>query len=588
MKLTLQFILIVLLTACSLAPKERQSKDWRKDSSKLAKTFAESYGALYPENVADYGFPQLNSKTTSFSKDLDNQTYSHAYRWKNKLLRFLEVEKNPDLRTDTRILVDFQNLEMEKVELDRELGIVPFLPLSEHVLDNIRWLVRKDSSKFEMNAGMARFRAYVRGEQNKLPLVDGFTSHMLHRMKYLAENRKRGIWPTKAEIENYLRYADDYFKDIYRVLSLWPGDEWKRDFEEFKVQEANYRDFLKRKVLPYARTKTFTHPKLYSYYLKDYGVFKTPQELIETGEADYESVYKVYSDLAKKIARKYNLTDASPRSVINYFKSKKFTNEKDIFDTYVKETDNLMSIVREQGLLSVQQKPEFQIRFALASEMSSMPSPHFIAQPLNPNSKVPAQFVIPRLTGVGGTDDYVYREAIVTLVAHEAIPGHAIQFHIMKKRGTTLIRSWLARNSANTEGWALYAEGLIYPHVDDDQKFLFLQRRLWRIARMFLDPQLNAGKITRDRVVEVFVKELGFSESLAETEFKRYSYIMPGHAPSYYYGMKSLLDTKKQIKEKLKESFSEKCFNDAVLDLGLMPLAEINSRLVKDLNCDGE
>lgn len=586
MKLSLQFILIMLLTACSVAPRPRQSSNWRKDSSKLARNFANSLGALYPEYVANYGFPVFNSKTTPYSKDLDNQTYAHAYRWKNRLERFLEVEKNPDLRTDVKILLDFQKLEMEKIELDRSLGIVPFLSISEHVVENLRKLIRKDSTKVEMNAGMARFRDYVRGEKNKLPLVDGFTSHMLHRMKFLADNRKAGIWPTKTEVENYLKYSDEFFQDLFKILSLWPGDEWKRDFEEFKLQEANYRDFLKRKVLPYARTKTAIHPKLYVYQLKVSGIFKSPQELIEIGEADYETKYKVFRELAKKVAARHNLSDAEPRAVINFLKSRKFTSEEEVLASYKKESDYLFSIVREKDLFSIKSKPDFEVRFAFKSEMTSMASPHFIAPPYN--TKVRAQFVIPRLTGLASTDDYVYRESVVNLVAHEAIPGHAVQFSIMKERGTTLIRSWLAENSANTEGWGLYAENMMFPHMDDDLKFVFLQRTLWRIARTFLDPQLNLGKITRERVIEVFVKELGFTESFAETEYRRYNYIMPGQAPSYYYGLNSLLETKRQVKEKLKEKFSERCFNDAVLDLGLMPLAEINSRLVKDLNCDDE
>jgi hypothetical protein len=585
MKLILPFSLILLLASCSLAPKPRISRNWKKDSFKLAKSFGKSYGALFPEYVANHGFPRLNSKTTSFSKDLDNQTYSHAYRWKNKLSNFIEIEKNPDLLTDARILLDFQNMEMEKIELDRELGVIPFLPVSEHVVENLRSLIRKESTQLQMNAGMARFRAYVRGEQNKLPLVDGFTSHMLFRMKALADNRMRGVWPEKSEIENYLKHSGEFFKDLHAILSLWKGDEWKRDFEELKLQEANYREFLKRKVLPYSRVKTGTHPKLYAYQLKQSGILKTPSELIAIGEADYESTYKIFKELAKKVAQKNNLSDSKPQSVIKFLKSRKFTTENEILASYVKETDNLMSIVREKGILSLQRKPDFEIRFARKSEMSSMASPHFISEPQNPDNNVRAQFVIPLLSGEGGTDDYIYREAIVTLAAHEAIPGHAIQFHIMKERGTTLIRSWLAENSANVEGWALYAESLIAPHVDEEQKFVFIQRLLWRIARTFLDPQLNLGKIKRDRVMEVYVNELGFSESFAETEFRRYNFIMPGQAPSYYYGLRSLLETRKQVKEKLKENFSDKCFNDAVLDLGLMPLTEINSRLVKDLNC---
>lgn len=585
MKISIQFILLFIMAACASAPEVRYSKDWKKDSRKLVKGYGDSLGTLYPEYVASSGFPKFEPKTTSYSKDLDNQTYAHAYRWKNRLQKFLEVEKHPEMVTDVNILIDFQNREMEKIDLDRSLGVIPFLPISDHVYENLRGLINPASTQLQLNNGMARFRAYVRGEDNKLPLVDGFTSYMLARMKHLADNRKRGLWPPRLEIENYLKGSDETLKEVEKLLSRWPGDEWKRDFEEFKLQEANYRAFLKRKVIPYARKTAATHPRYYAFNLKESGIFKTPAELIEMGEADYKSNYKLFKELAKKVAQKHKLPDDSPLEVIKYLKSKKFVTDKDILDSYNNEIAKLQRIVTEEDLFTLKAKPDFEVRFASQSEMNAMASPHFLPAPLMQKTKAKAQFVIPRITGAKGTDDYTFREAIMVLSAHEAIPGHAVQFHVMKERGITLIRAWFASNSANIEGWAFYAENSIYPYVEDEIKFAVLQRRLWRIARTFLDPQLNLGKITQARVKEVFVNELGFAESFAQTEFDRYSYIMPGQAPSYYYGYKILLDTKVQVKEKLKDSFTEKCFNDALLDQGLLPLAEVSSRLMKDLSC---
>ena len=498
------------------------------------------------------------------------------------------MERNPELISDAKILLESQQLNMEKIELDRSIGLVFFLPVSDFVFSHVKTLVKPGATKVELNAGMARFRAYVRGEQNKLPLVDGFTSYMLAQMKYLADNRMRGFWPSRQEVENYLKNSDQTLIELNKLLSRWPGDEWKRDFEEFKLQESGYREFLTRKVLPYTRKLSTNHPKNYAHLLKESGIYKTPAELIELGETDYEKTYKEFKVLAKKVALKLNLPDSNPRKVIEYLKSKKFTDDQTVLNSYNLESDNLMAIIKDHGLISIKEKPSYEVRFGSQAEMNSMPSPHFIPEPLNSKAKVRGQFVIPRSSGASGTDDFMYREAIVTLVAHEAIPGHALQHEIMRERGSSLMRTWIASNSANLEGWALYAESIVYPFMNEEEKFVFLQRRLWRIARTFLDPQINLGKISRARVIEVFVKELGFSEPFAQTEFERYSYIIPGQAPSYYYGYSSLLDTKKQIKEKLKDSFNEKCFNDGLLDLGPLPLSEINSRLVKDLNCDGE
>ena len=105
---------------------------------------------------------------------------------------------------------------------------------------------------------------------------------------------------------------------------------------------------------------------------------------------------------------------------------------------------------------------------------------------------------------------------------------------------------------------------------------------------MFLDPELNLGLIRKERVLEVFTKELGFSDQFAAAELKRYSLLIPGQAPSYYYGYLILADLKKFVKNKEDAIIDEKCFNDAVLNLGLLPLKEISARLRKSLNCVDE
>jgi len=102
---------------------------------------------------------------------------------------------------------------------------------------------------------------------------------------------------------------------------------------------------------------------------------------------------------------------------------------------------------------------------------------------------------------------------------------------------------------------------------------------------MFLDPELNLGKIGYQRIEDVYVKELGFSKNWAKIEFDRYAYVYPAQAPSYYYGYKILTEAKKEVAKKDNAILDERCFNDAVLDLGLLPLQEIKARLVRDLTC---
>lgn len=584
MKQLLNFWLLLILLSCASKDKAPAPLNWKEASAKLAREYANSIGPLYPEYVSDLGFKKFDSMTTPYSKDLEKKRYALAYKWQQYLERYLKEIKNPELISDTKILLENVNLEIEGVEIGRKEGIVSFMPLTDYIHSNIKGFLKKDSSKTKIHSGMARFRSYVRGSDNQLPLLDGYMAYLLNQLNFLKENRKRGFWPTREEIESYLDESDEYLKAIEKLLSVWPSDDWRRDFDELKGQDLRYRAYLKKYILPYARVTNLTPPDVYAFSLKAYGIFATPAELVKVAEADYRSTYLEFRKLAREIALARNLQNDDPVSVTKFLEQKKFTDDKELLTYYRWSAAYLMGLVKKNSLLTIENNPNFIVRFGTDAEMQSVPAPHFDSPSLLKEDKTPGQYIIPRPSGSRGMRDYSYKEAIVNLTAHEAVPGHALQYQSMIERGTTLIRAKLAFNSANVEGWAHYAEEIVYPYLTKEEKFITLQRRLWRQARMYLDPLLNLGKIKPARVIEVFTKELGFSKEFAESELKRYSYIMPSQAPAYYYGLKKLMNLKNGIKSRLQAKFNEKCFNDALLDLGVLPLEVISDRL-SNLDC---
>jgi hypothetical protein len=89
-------------------------------------------------------------------------------------------------------------------------------------------------------------------------------------------------------------------------------------------------------------------------------------------------------------------------------------------------------------------------------------------------------------------DDFTYDAISWTLTAHEARPGHELQFAKMIENGVSIPRVVFALNSANVEGWALYAEALVKQYLPLDAQFCTLQMRLIG-PRAFLDPMVNLG-----------------------------------------------------------------------------------------------
>ena len=108
------------------------------------------------------------------------------------------------------------------------------------------------------------------------------------------------------------------------------------------------------------------------------------------------------------------------------------------------------------------------------------------------------------------SDDFTHDAVTWTLTAHEARPGHEVQFDRMLEGGLSLARATFAFNSVNVEGWALYAERVMLPYMPLAAQLCSLQMRLHRTAGL-LDPELQTGARTPDEVQAFLEREIVFS-----------------------------------------------------------------------------
>jgi len=215
------------------------------------------------------------------------------------------------------------------------------------------------------------------------------------------------------------------------------------------------------------------------------------------------------------------------------------------------------------------------IRLASEAESASVPAPHLSPPRLIGNSGEPAEFVLPleNPNARPGTkmDDFNFDAATWTLTAHEARPGHELQFARMIEGGVSIPRAIFAFNSANVEGWALYAESIVEPYLPLEGRLGTLQMRLLREARAFLDPMVNLGQITPDAAQKLLMDEVGLSEPMAKQEADRYSFMAPGQATSYFYGYEKQLAIRARAELALGRQFDAMSYHDFVTDQGLVP-----------------
>jgi uncharacterized protein (DUF885 family) len=180
------------------------------------------------------------------------------------------------------------------------------------------------------------------------------------------------------------------------------------------------------------------------------------------------------------------------------------------------------------------------------------------------------------MPGAGGAkddrfDDFTYDAAAWTLTAHEARPGHELQFDSMLEHGISLARVRYAGNSSNTEGWALYAEYIMQSYEPLEGQLATLQSRLLRDARAFLDPELQSGKISTTQAFELLRNDVVLSHAFATEEIERFTLDSPGQAVSYFYGYTQLLALRKETEAALGTKFNQQRFHDFLLGQGLLP-----------------
>ena len=201
------------------------------------------------------------------------------------------------------------------------------------------------------------------------------------------------------------------------------------------------------------------------------------------------------------------------------------------------------------------------IRLATEAESAASPAPHIDPPRLVGNTGEPAEFVLPTSNPNAEPgavmDDFNYDAIAWTLTAHEARPGHELQFARMLERGVSTARVVFAFNSANVEGWALYAEAVMKKYLPLEGQIGALQMRMMREARAFLDPMLNLGLIEPDAAQRFLMEEVLLSEPMAKQEVDRYTFQAPGQATAYFYGYSRLNALRTRTELALPERFNQ-------------------------------
>jgi len=557
-----------------------KSKEWVTRSNgytKLLIDIDEKYSPEFGSNQGLAYYDTLVSVPTLANMKAERRDREHML---NELKQARQKETDAAVKQDLEILIHQTELGFRRGDFGQNRE-VPFINAAGVVYGGLQPLLDDQTPAGRRASAVIRLRKYAGLQKGYRPIAE------ILKDRTLLQIAKTGmIYPSKQQMEVTLAHNASIIGGIEELFKKYNITGWESAYAAIKKQLEDYDAWVKATVLPKARTDFRLPPEAYKLALEGYGIDITPAEMAKIAHAAFTDIQNQMKPIAAQIAKKYNLPSPDYREVIKYLKKDQIIGDS-IMPVYRRHLTDIEAIIREHHLVTLPNRPAI-IRLASEAETAQQPAPHMVPPPFLHNTGQRGVFVLPlNMPPAPGEkvdkyDDFTFDAASWTIIAHEARPGHELQFDKMVEEGVSQARALYAFNSTNVEGWGLYAEYITRPYMPLEGQLVSLDYRLLRAARAFLDPELQAGTITPQQALDLLMTDVVQSHAFAKEEVERYTLRAPGQANSYYYGYSKMLGLRRDAEAALGAKFNQQHFHDFILSQGILPPALIREAVMNE------
>jgi uncharacterized protein (DUF885 family) len=581
MRSVLIVLIVFLLAMSTIAQDKPGDHAWIATSDTFTKMLVQVEMKHSPESGSRQGlaeYDELISQPTLADEDQQRKEIREVV---SKFKAALPQQKQKEVAQDLEIMIRRIELQFQ-IEDYQRAHEVPFVNASQQVFLGLRILLDEQTPAKRRPAAVARIRRYAGLD----PQFKSLTEILKQRVN--EQVAKPGVfYPAKVEIETELGRNSNYLEGIAALCKAYKLANWEEPYNKLKSELVDYDAWIRTTVLPKARADFRLPPEEYALALQNFGIDIPPAEMAAMAHKGFTEMQEEMKPIAAQIAKERKLPSSDYRDVIRELKKQQLVGDA-ILPFYENRLKQIEEIIAKEQIVSLPDRPA-RIRIASAAETAQQPAPHMVPPPFLHNTGQKGEFVLPLNipAGPGQTssqkyDDFTFDAAAWTLTAHEARPGHELQFDFMVEHGVSIARARYAFNSTNVEGWGLYSEYLIRPHMPLEGQLVSLDYRLLRAARAFLDPELQSGKVTPEEAKRVLEQDVVQSPAFAEEEVERYTYRAPGQANSYYYGFTKLVALRKDVEGTLGSKFNQKKYHDFILAQGLLPPDLLRKAVMED------
>ena len=547
---------------------------WIATSNKHAQGLLDVLARVSPEGAGQFGVSGLDEAVTNLTAEEGQRARAATEAALKTLQSSRTSEQNPFVRQDLDILIRSAQINLRGGRLTQE-RLLPYTNVTALVFGGVRALLDPQIAPERRPAALVRVRKYAGLVSGYEPITAQATR--LTRRRFSSSGL---LFPAKSEVERDLANAPILVDGLEKLFEQYKIEGWREPFATLKQQLVTYHDFVRAEILPQARTDFRLPPDLYAFSLEQVGVRLRPEPLAKMARQAFSDIQGEMQRLAPAVAKAKGMTSTDYRDVIRALKKDQLVGDA-IMPHYRQRLAEIEAIIKRENLVTLPSR-EARIRIASDAEAAQNPAPNMRPPRLLGNTGEMGEFLLPLNipAAPGGKaatlsyDDFTFQAASWTLTAHEARPGHEMQFAKIIETGVSTARALFAFNSTNVEGWGLYSEWMMLPYMPPDGQLISLQFRLMRAARAFLDPELHMGRVTPDDARRILREDVVLSQAMTEQEVERYMFRAPGQATSYFYGYTQLRDLRTEVEQSTGRNggkFSARDFHDFILAQGLLP-----------------
>lgn len=177
------------------------------------------------------------------------------------------------------------------------------------------------------------------------------------------------------------------------------------------------------------------------------------------------------------------------------------------------------------------------------------------------------------------------RWGLQTLVIHEAMPGHWVQFqyaNAVQPQSRAVLREMLA-NNPYVEGWAVYATQVMIDEgyeASPEMTLTFEKQMLRVVANTILDVKMQTQGMTDQQALDLMIHQTFQERQEAAAKVQR-AKLTACQLPTYFVGWQAWLRLRDAYEKKNGSNFNLSRFHERALQEGSVPMATLSKLMLR-------